>query len=404
MLRHWLLDPQVTFLNHGSFGACPVPVLAAQAEWRARMEREPVRFLARELEGHLDAARGALGAFFGAAPADLVFVTNATTGVNTVLRSLEPTIQPTHELLTDDHEYNATLNALQALADRRGARVILAHVPFPATSPDQVHAAIMDRVTPRTRLALLSHVTSATALILPIERLVADLQGRGVDVLVDGAHAPGMVPLDLDRLGAAYYTGNGHKWLCGPKGSGFLHVRADRQAAIRPLVISHGANAPLGGRSRFQVEADWTGTSDPSAVLSLPAAIDFLAGLHPDGWPGVMAANHALAMDGRAVVAAALGDASPGVDALHGSMAALIVPEDHPPLVEPAGTGPGVSLPDDPLRAHLCTEHAIEVPVSAWPPVPSRGPARRVLRISAQRYNDRADYERLAAALAATRG
>ena len=407
MSRHWLLEPGLTFLNHGAFGACPIPVLAAQAAWRERMENDPVRFFDGILPTELDRAREALGAFIHADPADLVFVPNATTGVNTVLRSLEPGLHAGDELLTTDHEYNATLNALGAIAARTGARVVVARVPFPVGSPAEVLDAILGRVGPRTRLAMVSHVTSATAVVFPIEGLAAALSSRGVDLLVDAAHAPGMVPLDIGRLadaGATYITGNGHKWLCGPKGAAFLWVRRDRQPGIRPLVTSHGANAPSSSRSRFQEEADWTGTADPSAILSLPAAIEFMASLHPEGWRGVMAANHALALAGRSVVADALGARRPVPDDMLGSICALPVPVDLPPVpFTEAGADPDVQLPEDPLHDELLERQRIQVPVYAWPPTPRFGPARRLLRISAQLYNDLDDYRRLADVLRSIR-
>ncbi|MDQ3553432.1 MAG: aminotransferase class V-fold PLP-dependent enzyme [Chloroflexota bacterium] len=400
----WFLDPGLAFLNHGSFGACPAVVLEAQAEWRQRMERDPVRFLARELEPALDAARHALGSFVGADPDDLAWVPNATTGVNTVLASLAPGWWPGDEVLTTDHEYNATLNALRQAAGQRGVRVVVASVPFPVASPDEAAAAVLEAVTPRTRLAVISHVTSATAVILPVERIVAGLAQRGVETLVDGAHGPGMLPLHLDGLGAAYYTGNGHKWLCGAKGSAFLHVRRDRQAAIRPLVISHGANSPRRDTSRFRLAFDWTGTSDPTAYLVLPEAIDFMAGLHPDGWPGVMAANRALCRAARDVLCGALSVEPPVPDAMLGAMAALplarAVAGSKPGSATPAGDTDHETLPDDPLHDELLERHRIQVPVYQWPPTRDAGRRpMRLLRISAQCYNSLDEYRRLAAVL-----
>ena len=207
----WALDPRVTFLNHGSFGACPTEVLTFQAGLRAEMEAEPVRFLSRELDDRLDAARAPLAAFLGADAADLAFVTNATSGVNAVLRSIA--WNAGDELLTTDHAYGACKNALEYVASRMGARVVIVTLPFPVPSPEAIVEAVMARVTPKTRLALLDHVTSQTALILPIERLVPELERRGIEVLIDGAHAPGMIPLDLRTLGATYYSGNCHKWM-----------------------------------------------------------------------------------------------------------------------------------------------------------------------------------------------
>jgi isopenicillin-N epimerase len=374
----WGLDPDVTFLNHGSFGACPRAVLDVQRGWIERMEREPVRFLSRELEGCLDTARAALAAFVGAPADDLAFVPNATAGANTVLRSLA--FEAGDELLVTDHGYNACRNACEAVADRAGARVVVTAVPFPIESPDQVLTAVLGRVTRRTRLAILDHVTSPTGLVFPIERIVGELAARGIDTLVDGAHAPGMVPLDLGALGAAYYTGNGHKWLCAPKGAAFLYVRRDRQAAIRPLAISHGANSPRADRSRFRLEFDWTGTSDPSPYLCLPDALRYVGGLLPGGWPAVMARNHALAREARRQLCRALAIPPPCPEAMLGSLASVPIPD-------------GLR---EPLHAALFEKARIEVPVMAWPAVP-----HRVLRVSAQLYNDAADYARLADALPA---
>ncbi|MBD3237950.1 MAG: aminotransferase class V-fold PLP-dependent enzyme [Candidatus Eisenbacteria bacterium] len=377
----WTLDPEVTFLNHGSFGACPKPVLAEQQALRARLEREPVDFFARQADRLLAEARSALAEFVGAQPDDLALLPNTTHGVSTVLRSLP--WEPGDELLTTDHEYNACLAALEFVAARSGARVVVAPLPFPIEDPEVAVAAILSRVTPRTRLALIDQITSPTALRLPIERVVAALRERGVETLVDGAHAPGMVPLQLDRLGAAYFTGNCHKWLCTPKGAAFLHVRRDRQAGIHPLAISHGANDPRTDRSRYRLEFEWTGTVDLSPYLCIPSAIRFLGGLLPGGWPALQAHNRDLARRGRDILAAALGVAAPCPDEMLGSMAAL-------PLPPAPGTPPPALIATDPLTDRLFERFRIEVPVIAFPPGP-----HRLLRISAQIYNSPEQYERL---------
>ncbi len=381
----WLLDPDVLYLNHGSFGACPRAVLDEQARLREALEREPVRFLARELPDRLDAARAELARFVGSDPRDVVFVRNATAAANAVLASLS--LAAGDELLTTDHEYNACRNVLEHAAARTGARVVTAPVPFPLRSAGEVLETVLSRVGPRTRLVFLDHVTSPTALVLPVGELVRELARRGVDTFVDGAHAPGMLPLDLEALGAAYYTGNCHKWLCAPKGAGFLRVRRDRQAGLHPSAISHGLSAPTGGRSRFQVEFDWTGTDDPTPALCVPAAIRALAGLVPGGWDEVRARNHALCLAARDRVAAALGVAAPAPDELLGAMAAL-------PLPDGAPQPPPPPLHLDPLQDRLYFEHRIEIPVVLWP-----APPRRLLRLSAQLYNELADYEHLARAL-----
>ena len=387
--RHlWPLDRDVTFLNHGSFGACPRAVLEAQSRLRERLESEPVLFLDRDLEGLLDDARGVLGGFVGATPEDLAFVPNATTGANTVLRSLD--FGAGDELLATDHTYNACRNALEAVTARAGARVVVATLPFPLTAPEQVVDATLDRVGPRTRLALVDHVTSPTGLVLPIERMVRELQSRGVDVLVDGAHAPGMVPLDLNALGAEYYTGNCHKWVCAPKGSAFLHVRRDRQKGVHPLVVSHGANSPRADRSPFRLEFDWTGTADPTAFLTVPEAIRYMGSLLPGGWPALMAHNRSTALAARDRLAAALGVAAPAPDSMIGSLAALPVPAGFFPAAPPRTR--------DPLQAALFERHRLELPVFTWAAL-----SCRILRVSAQVYNAAADYERLAQALGALR-
>jgi isopenicillin-N epimerase len=380
LARHWNLDPNVTFLNHGSFGACPKAVLDAQNRWRERLEREPVSFMIRELEGLLAGPRNHLAKLVNADPEDLAFVPNATTGVNTVLRSLR--FAPGDELLTTDHAYGACRNALDFAAEQSGARVIAAKVPFPLASPDQVLDAVVSEITPRTRLLLLDHVTSQTSLMFPVARIVRELSRRGVDTLVDGAHALGMLPLDLDALGAAYYTANCHKWLCAPKGSAFLHVRRDRQAQVRPLSISHGASSPRRDRSRFRLEFDWTGTLDPSAYLAVSDAIRFLETLMPGGLPALMAHNHALALFARDTLASALGIPAPAPDSMLGSMVTL-------PL--PAREGPLPHTGFDPLQEALFHQHRIELPVFAWP-----SPEQRCLRVTAHAYNSEAQYEQLA--------
>jgi isopenicillin-N epimerase len=400
--RHWALDPDVTYLNHGAFGACPWPVLRAQDEWRTRMEMHPIRFHDVELEGHLAHARSRLADFLHADQADLAFVPNATTGVNTVLASLD--FEPGDEILATDHEYNACLNAARRVAAKHGANVVVASLPFPTTSPDEMAAALLERVSERTRLVLVSHVTSPTGLVLPVERLVAELAQRGIDTLIDGAHAPGMLALDLAALGAAYYTGNCHKWLCAPKGAGFLHVRRDHQAQIHPLVTSHGANSPRVDESLFRLEFDWTGTADPTAYLSIPAALDFIAGLVPGGWPEVRRRNHELVLLGRQKLLAAVGGSPLAPASMLGSLAAVVLPDSMAPSpVAPDATAdPHATFPPDPLRDALSAEDAIEVPVFSWPHTAAdAAPQRRLLRISAQLYNSPADYDRLATALAA---
>jgi isopenicillin-N epimerase len=386
----WLLEPDISYLNHGSFGACPDPVMEAQRVWRERMEAEPVRFLSRELERHLDEARMRVATFLNADAEGIAFVPNATTGVSTVLASLR--FQPGDELLASDHEYNATLNALRAAAERDGATVRIVRIPFPIHDPSEAVEAYVHAVTPRTRFALVSHVTSPTALILPVTAIVRELDRRGVDTLVDGAHAPGMVEVDLGALNAAYWTGNGHKWLCGPKGSGVLHVRADLRDRIRPLVISHGANDERTDRAHFRLLFDWLGTADPTPYLALPAAIRYTGGIHDDGWKGLMTANAALARRARDILCGALGSTAPSPDAMLGSMAAIPLP----------GIAPTRAAAQR-LQAELFDEDRIEVPIIPFPvtaALDGGGPAQVLVRVSAQVYNQPDEYVALAESLA----
>lgn len=382
--RFWSLDPTVTFLNHGSFGACPLPVLAAQQRLRAQLEGEPLRFFMREFEQLLDEARSQLATFVGVEPDDLVFVPNATTGVNTVLRSLQ--FESDDELLTTNHEYNACRNALDFVSDRTGGQVVVAKIPFPINSPEQVVEAVLERVSPRTRLALLDHVTSQTGLIFPIKQLVQQLAARGVDTLIDGAHAPGMVPLNLREIGATYYTGNCHKWLCAPKGAAFLYVRRDKHSAIRPLTISHGANSPRSDRSRFQLEFDWTGTDDPTAYLCVPEAIRFMGSLLPGGWSELMARNRDLALTAKQLLCEALGALPLCPPQMIGSMAVVPLP----------GRATNVAQKQliPPLQNALFELFGIEVPVITRTDAP-----KQLIRISAQLYNKQEQYEYLAQAL-----
>jgi len=360
----WRLDPAVAYLNHGSYGACPLPVLERQRTLQLEMEQEPVDFLTRRLPGRLHTARGALANFLGADSEDLAFVPNATSGVNAVLRSL--TFAPGDELLATTHSYPACRKALDYVATRSGARVVVAALPFPVRNEEEIVATVLGCLSSRTRLALLDHVTSPTALILPIARLVSELRSRGVETLVDGAHAPGMVPVALGQLGAAYYAGNAHKWLCAPKGAGFLHVRRDRQVDMHPTVISHGYG------EGFHAEFDWIGTFDPTPWLCIPAALDILGGLLPGGWPEVMANNRRLALRGRTLLTESLGIEPPCPEEMIGAMAAVLLPAA-------ASNSPASRLDRDALATWF-RERGVETWFAPRPFI-------NLLRLSAQLYN-----------------
>ncbi len=384
MKEHWLLEPGITFLNHGSFGATPRAILARQEEYRLMLEREPVRFMVRELEPLLDAAREELAQFLGASADAIAFVPNATAGVNAVLRSLD--LDKHDELLVTSHEYNASRNALEFVAQLAGAKVRVIEIPFPIASSEVVIERVLEALSERTRLVLIDHVTSQTALVFPIEKIVQELNARGVDTLVDGAHAPGMIPLTLDSLGAAYYTGNLHKWVCAPKGAAFLYVRKNRRASVRPVSISHGANAAREERSRYHLEFDWTGTFDPTPWLAAADAIRYLPTLVEGGWPEVMRRNRQLCLDARDLLSESLGIDCPAPDDMLGSMAALPLPDGS------ASEAP--SLYGDTLQDILLDQFGIEVPIVPWPE-----PPKRLIRVSAQLYNTLDEYRYLAASL-----
>ncbi|MST94188.1 MAG: aminotransferase class V-fold PLP-dependent enzyme [Pedosphaera sp.] len=380
--RLWALAPGTVFLNHGSFGACPRPILKFQAELRAQMEAEPVQFLWRRYEERLEPARAELARFVGAQARDLAFVTNATTGVNAVVRSLK--LRRGDELLTTNRDYNACRNVLVEAARRAGAKVVVARVPFPLRHAEDVLEAVLRAVTKRTRLAMIDHVTSDTGLVLPIARVIRALETRGVETLVDGAHAPGMVPLDLRKLRPAYYTGNLHKWVCAPKGAAFLWAREDRQDGLQPAVISHGNNRPRRGCSAFQDRFDWGGTFDPTAWLCVGEAIRWMGRLLPGGWPELRARNHALAVRARRILCDRLKVEPPCPDNLLGSLATVPLPGQYPDSREPG------KIDAQQLRLH--DKFGIEVPFV-------RIEQRRWFRVSAQIYNSPAEYEYLADAL-----
>lgn len=365
----------LTFLNHGSYGACPRPVFETFQEWQRELERQPVEFLGRRVKGLLAEARGALGEFLGTDAANVVFVPNVTAGMNAVARSLR--LEPGDEILATDHEYGAVDRTWRYYCARTGARYINQPIALPLTDAATFVEQFWTGVTPRTRVIALSHITSSTALIFPLDEVCRRARKAGILTIIDGAHAPGQIDLDLDALGADFYLGNCHKWLCAPKGAGFLFARPERQELLDPLIISWGWEAERPGASRFLDHYEWAGTDDPSAYLSVPAAIAFQ---RQHDWPRVRAACRAL-----------VGEARDRLGALTGLP--QIAPDSTDWWVQMAA----IPLPgDDPLRLkeRLWDECQIEIPVS------SRD-GQIYTRISIQAYNRRADVDKLVAALAA---
>ena len=367
-VRHeWALDWDFLSVNHGSFGAAPRVVLAAQQDWRRRMEQQPSRFMRAVLPDALRDVASRLGAFIGADGKDLAFVDNATTGCNAVLRSLR--LQPGDEIVVLTHGYGAVRNTVRYVTEQAGARMVEAAVPFPHPPADAIVANVAAALTKRTRLAVVDHITSASALVLPLQQIIAACRDAGVPVLVDGAHGPAQVPLDMRALGADWYTGNCHKWLCAPKGSAFLYAAPNRQQDLHPVTISHGFG------NGYLAEFDWTGTRDPSAYLATDVAIDFHARL---GGTALMARNIALAADATSLLARRLNTEPGATGALAGSMGVVRLPLTAAATAERSAE----------LRARL---------LAAGTDAPTHVQAGSIwLRISAAAYNDIEDYERLA--------
>ena len=378
---HFGIDPDLVYLNHGSFGACPGRVIEAQIAHRARLEHDAVRFYVHDLWPAMDRSRSALAPVVGCAPEDLVFVPNATTGVTTALNNLRTTLGD--EIVVTNLEYTACKNNVLRHAQQRGATVRIADIPWPITSEDQIIDAIMNAVTERTKLVMFSLVTSATGIVFPASRLITALKARGVETLLDAAHGPGCIPMHIDDWGAAYTTGNCHKWLCAPKGTAFLHVRRDLQEGFRPLVLSNDAErineaCAQTGRSAFNHEFDYAGTDDATGRMTIADAVETLQTLFPGGIDAIMAHNQMLCIEARAMLCESLGVSPPCPESMIGPIATI-------PL--PSGS------PDAPAVKHtLMEDWKIQIPV--W-----GTPSGTAIRISAQIYNSPAQYAYLREAL-----
>jgi isopenicillin-N epimerase len=364
--REFLLDPDVAFLNHGSFGACPRPVLERCLALQRELERDPVDFIVRRRPGLLAAARAALAAYLGADPADLAFVSNATTGVNLAARSLD--LRPGDEVLATDLEYGACDLAWEWVCRRTGASYVRAETSRPLVRPSDLVDALFSRVGERTRVLYVSHVTSASAVVLPVEEIVARARAVGLVTVVDGAHAPAQVPLDVAGLGADFYAGNCHKWMCSPKGAGFLHVRSEHQERVDAAIVSWGYEE---GKS-FAERLEQQGTRDLAAWLSVPEAIAFQAARD---WGTVRARCHELALTARRELCEVLGTEPLAPDEMLAQMATVRLPR-----------------PDPELSNRLFADHRIEIPVVE--------PARDHLRLSVAAYTTHAEIGRLLSALA----
>jgi isopenicillin-N epimerase len=372
--EQFLLRPDVTFLNHGSYGACPRPVFERYQAWQLELEQQPVEFIGRRAAGLMAEARAALATYLGAVADEVVYFPNVTAALNVVARSLP--LKDGDEILTTNHEYGALDRTWRFVTQHTGATYVIQPLPSPLEHPDDIVEAVWAGVTPRTRVLFLSHITSPTATILPIAPLISRARAAGIWTVVDGAHAPGQVPLDLHDLDVDFYGGNCHKWLSAPKGAGFLYARRELQPMLEPQVVSWGWDARDPGPSRFIDEQEYQGTRDISAFLTVPAAIEFQAA---HDWPRVRAECHQLVRLAREQISELTG-------------LPPLVP-DSPDWFAQLGAIPLPPGDEKALKAHLYDEYRIEVPIIAWE-------GQRFVRVSAQGYTTRADINRLTDALA----
>ncbi|KAI8951258.1 pyridoxal phosphate-dependent transferase [Xylaria longipes] len=376
----WQIRSDILYLDNGAFGACPTMVVEKQQHIRRWIEENPHEFFERNYISSWDASRKALAGFLHADPGDLVFTPGATHGMNVVIQSLS--FESGDEIITTNHAYSSVRLVLDHVANRYGARVVVVDIPLEVSGPDALLQRVLASVTPRTRFAVIDHVPSRSGLIFPIKEIVGELASLNIDTLVDGAHAPGMIPLDVTNINAAYYVANCHKWMCAPRGVGFLHVRRDRAQNIKPLVI---ARSPFvvnkSKHSHLEHSFGWMGTYCPSAVLTLPASISYLETVMPGGYNGLISRNHDLTVLARRIVCRTLGIPLPCPDSMIGAMATIPLPDSPGPDKE------GML----PIQQILWREHGIVIPVYSWPSYP-----KRVIRLSVQAYNSLDQYLRLA--------
>lgn len=369
-------------LNNGSYGSAPEVVLSAHRELQRRLELDPVRFFKTDLEHYSDDARNALSSFVNAPAEDLALVCNATVAVCTVLQNLD--LAPGDEIVVTDHEYMATVNELDRICKHSGARVVTAKIPFPAVTPEMVTESVMGAITDKTKLVLISHIASASALIFPVEQIVPMVKAKGIDIFVDGAHVPGQIDLDLRALDPTWYAASCHKWLATPKGTGFIYTSPERQRGFEPLALSCRVHEKRADRKAFLCDFDYMGTNDYSANLSIPVSIAHMGAQLPGGWDALRKRNHDLIVEGAKIVCDAIGVEQQIPESMIGTMVGIPLP----------GTPTRGELYDDSLWDRLYLDHKIQVPIWELPSI-----LPRVMRISAQLYNTIEDFEKLGAAL-----
>ena len=376
MKEHYLLDPKVIFLNHGSFGATPYPVINAYQAWQIRLERQPVQFLAREIWDELKKARQVLGNYLHADADDLVYIPNATFGVNIIARSLQ--LEPGDEILTTDHEYGACENVWKFVGQKSGTTIVKQPVALPIASPAEIAEHFWQAVSPKTRVIFISHITSPTAVRMPVAIICQKAREAGILTVIDGAHAPGQIPLDLTAMEPDFYLGNCHKWMQSSKGAGFLFTRRELQPLLDPLVVSWGwgENASFTSGSKYLDNFEWSGTHDPSAYLSVPAAIQFQ---REHNWPAIQQQCHQILGEGLKRI-----DQLTGLESVYSDRAA--------PFMQMAV----VRLPRvreiSAFQRELLQKYRIEVPCIEWN-------GQHFIRISVQGYNTKAELAALVTAV-----
>lgn len=374
--------PGLTMLNNGSYGLTPLVVVEAQRELSRRLDADPVRFFKADLEDYSDDARRAIAAFTNVDPMDLALVPNGTFAVATVLNNLD--LSPGDEILVTDHEYMATINELGKVCRATGARVTVARVPFPRVSPEAVVESVVGAMTDRTRVVLISHITSASALVMPVKAIVAAAKERGIDTFIDGAHTPGQIGLDIGGLDPTWYAASCHKWLATPKGTGFIYTSPNRQKGFKPMVLSCRVHETRADRRAFLCDFDYTGTNDYTGNLVIPVAIAHMGAQLPGGWDALRRRNHDMVVKGAQIVCDALGTEQRVPESMIGSMVSIPLPGQ----CEPS------TLLGEGLWDRLYLNHGVQAPVWDLP-----GVCDRMVRVSAQLYNTLGDFEKLGAAL-----
>ncbi len=380
LVQHWSLNKKIVYLNHGSFGATPTKVLEAQHQLQLENEAEAIEFYIDKLPDLLHTSKAALANFIGTSTNNIVFVQNTTTGVNTILNSLTP--NEGEDWLTTNHAYGACVHAYKHFANKHNCRVITAHIDYPITSEDAILESIEKSITPKTTIALIDYITSASAIILPIKKIITLLHSKGIKVIIDAAHAPGMIDFNLDELQPDFFVANCHKWICSPKGSAFMYVAPQHQQLIHPLVISHYNDTNIDGADHWSNQFMWDGTHDYSAYICVKNALEYMPTLIQGGWEGIKKHSHELVWAAANKIASTLQVQLPAPEHMVGSICNIPMPDG---IAASRKFHSNVALKD--ALFHKCQ---IEVPVFMFPAAPTQW-----LRISAQLYNSMEQYDYL---------